>query len=84
MPVMNIFLQLRVCFNMLFVSGEKQALMWSAGVGQGGRPGTCLPSQAETKHNRVSVRRLISVWIWSVVAVSCCALGLAEDFFFFK
>lgn len=34
MPVMNIFLQLRVCFNMLFVSGEKQAPMWSAGVGE--------------------------------------------------
>lgn len=51
--------------------------------GAGGHPGTCLPSQAETKHNRVSVRRLISAWIWSVVAVSCCALGLAEDLIFF-
>lgn len=39
MPVMNIFLQLRVCFNMLFASGEKQALMQSAGGERGGGRG---------------------------------------------
>lgn len=39
MPVMNIFLQLGVCFNMLFASGPNQALMCSAGGGVGKRRG---------------------------------------------